>query len=789
MSNFDQRKASTLASLHAADRSRKGSVDAPIAALIKLINSHRDLVSLSSCSGRISVFGEPCEETRAQGLKGGTWAFASHGIVAAEDLLPAINEASSSCSQLVFRFEPFILAAECRDAATALALVACARSCGFRESGVTGAKRAIAGIRCSLRLEVPITNEGKLLVSESYIRHLVQLAITKQRTNWERIDRFTAAFAKQFLHTALPSTTGSDTIHQGSEHVKPGQLAWQQLHLQGPAAEEVKRWAGNDFLYSYNHRGPSAWQRLDLLSGPGPRYRHSAIAWQGLMVIFGGTDGKQAFNDVWLLDANLSTWSRQRHAGKAPAPRCSHAAALSGDRMFVHGGTAGFGTVFADLFALHLPTGAWTEIDAGPRPAPCCFSHTLTAAAGLLVITGGCPKNHNGIVYWTSLNYPRWQRLELATSSAAPKQLMLTRHTANVVQSRIMIVGGGAACFGFGTAFSPTFCIPLDHLHPLAPPSPQPLEAHRPASAASPATLQPSAIAASLQQAMEQLLAAKGVSTDQLPRLLQELPPKWEKLGDLALVPADCMTSPEWHELGQQCWEVVAVALGVTRLARQARIAATGTRDSQAQLLLGPDAWVRHRENGVTFLLDACACMFSSGNVTERARMGQLQCGGEVVVDLFAGIGYYTLPILVHAGASFVHACEWNPAAQAALQKGLTANGVNGRCRVLAGDCRELAPKGVAHRVLLGLLPCSRTGWEAAVAALQPSGGWVHIHGNVNCKHCSPREWAAQAVAQIEKIACNLGRRWQVHWHHVERVKSFAPHILHVVVDMQCRPA
>ncbi|KAK9803237.1 hypothetical protein WJX73_008212 [Symbiochloris irregularis] len=705
MSNFDQRKASTLASLHAADRSRKGSVDAPIAALIKLINSHRDLVSLSSCSGRISVFGEPCEETRAQGLKGGTWAFASHGIVAAEDLLPAINEASSSCSQLVFRFEPFILAAECRDAATALALVACARSCGFRESGVTGAKRAIAGIRCSLRLEVPITNEGKLLVSESYIRHLVQLAITKQRTNWERIDRFTAAFAKQFLHTALPSTTGSDTIHQGSEHVKPGQLAWQQLHLQGPAAEEVKRWAGNDFLYSYNHRGPSAWQRLDLLSGPGPRYRHSAIAWQGLMVIFGGTDGKQAFNDVWLLDANLSTWSRQRHAGKAPAPRCSHAAALSGDRMFVHGGTAGFGTVFADLFALHLPTGAWTEIDAGPRPAPCCFSHTLTAAAGLLV-----------------------------------------------------------SCTG------PASIIPVTY-H----------DSRRRGSLLCPAR--------QLQQAMEQLLAAKGVSTDQLPRLLQELPPKWEKLGDLALVPADCMTSPEWHELGQQCWEVVAVALGVTRLARQARIAATGTRDSQAQLLLGPDAWVRHRENGVTFLLDACACMFSSGNVTERARMGQLQCGGEVVVDLFAGIGYYTLPILVHAGASFVHACEWNPAAQAALQKGLTANGVNGRCRVLAGDCRELAPKGVAHRVLLGLLPCSRTGWEAAVAALQPSGGWVHIHGNVNCKHCSPREWAAQAVAQIEKIACNLGRRWQVHWHHVERVKSFAPHILHVVVDMQCRPA
>ena len=58
-------------------------------------------------------------------------------------------------AQLIFRFEPFILAAECRDMATAQELVAVARQAGFRESGVTATKaRTIAGIRCSLRLEV-----------------------------------------------------------------------------------------------------------------------------------------------------------------------------------------------------------------------------------------------------------------------------------------------------------------------------------------------------------------------------------------------------------------------------------------------------------------------------------------------------------------------------------------------------------------------------------------------------------------------------------------------------------
>ncbi len=75
-----------------------------------------------------------------------------------------------------------------------------------------------------------------------------------------------------------------------------------------------------------------------------------------------------------------------------------------------------------------------------------------------------------------------------------------------------------------------------------------------------------------------------------------------------------------------------------------------GTRDSQVQLLKGDSGWVRHLEVGVAYSLDVTRCMFSSGNVTERTRMGKMRASGETVVDLFAGIGYYTLPLLVHAG-------------------------------------------------------------------------------------------------------------------------------------------
>ena len=46
-----------------------------------------------------------------------------------------------------------------------------------------------------------------------------------------------------------------------------------------------------------------------------------------------------------------------------------------------------------------------------------------------------------------------------------------------------------------------------------------------------------------------------------------------------------------------------------------------------------------------------------------------------------------------------------------------------------------MAPKGVADRVLLGLIPSSEDSWNVACCCLRPDkGGWIHVHGNVSTK-------------------------------------------------------
>ncbi|XP_021719707.1 tRNA wybutosine-synthesizing protein 2/3/4-like [Chenopodium quinoa] len=283
-----------------------------------------------------------------------------------------------------------------------------------------------------------------------------------------------------------------------------------------------------------------------------------------------------------------------------------------------------------------------------------------------------------------------------------------------------------------------------------------------------------------MKEAVALLLKQKSLSEG----LLEQLPTRWERLGDVVVLPITSFRDPAWDTIGSELWSAVAQTLGARRLARQGRVASTGTRDSRLEILIGDNGWVEHRENGIAYCFDTTKCMFSWGNLSEKLRMARVDCRGEVIVDLFAGIGYFTLPFLVRGNATLVYACEWNPHAVEALHHNLQVNLVSDRCIVLEGDNRLTAPKGVANRVCLGLLPSSEGSWVTAVRALRCEGGTLHIHGNV--KDSEESQWTLHIMDSISEIAKSEGRCWNVSVVHLERVKWYAPHIRHLVADVRC---
>jgi tRNA G37 N-methylase Trm5 len=184
--------------------------------------------------------------------------------------------------------------------------------------------------------------------------------------------------------------------------------------------------------------------------------------------------------------------------------------------------------------------------------------------------------------------------------------------------------------------------------------------------------------------------------------------------------------------------------------------------------------------------------MFSRGNITEKIRFAKLVHQGEVLVDLYAGIGYYTLPALVHGKAAHVYACEWNEHAASALEFNLKANAVDERSTIFVGDCRISAKVhslvDLCDRVSLGLLPSSEGGWRTAVKALRRStGGWLHIHGNVPEKE--QRTWVLWLCRCLGRITVEeVLPDWVVLCTDVEKVKSFAPTVYHYVADVLVGP-
>ena len=93
-------------------------------------------------------------------------------------------------------------------------------------------------------------------------------------------------------------------------------------------------------------------------------------------------------------------------------------------------------------------------------------------------------------------------------------------------------------------------------------------------------------------------------------------------------------------------------------------------------------------------------------------------------------------------------------------------------------------PPACAHRVILGLLPSSERAWPTALALLREQGGVLHVHANV--ADADARAWADALPARLLALA-PAGRRWTARTAHLQRVKSYAPHVSHVVADVDIR--
>lgn len=195
-------------------------------------------------------------------------------------------------------------------------------------------------------------------------------------------------------------------------------------------------------------------------------------------------------------------------------------------------------------------------------------------------------------------------------------------------------------------------------------------------------------------------------------------------------------------------------------------------REPVIKLLYGEDTETINKENGCLFKLDLKKVMWSKGNNNERIRIAKLVEDNETVIDMFAGIGYFSIPIGVHSNAKQVYSIEINPNSFHYLKENIKLNKINNIIPLL-GDCMDITPEYSADRIIMGYVKTTHHYLKTAIDSLN-KGGVIHYHETVPEKLMDTRP-----INRIKEVAGDRSAEFL----KLNKVKKYSPGVFHVVCD------
>ena len=139
-----------------------------------------------------------------------------------------------------------------------------------------------------------------------------------------------------------------------------------------------------------------------------------------------------------------------------------------------------------------------------------------------------------------------------------------------------------------------------------------------------------------------------------------------------------------------------------------------------------------HKEHGCKYYVDVAKAYFSPRLSQEHNRVASLVQNGETVVDLFAGVGPFSVLIAKGNQTVKVYAVDINPDAVELLKRNIMLNRVDNRVFPVLCDARQAVESklfGGADRVIMNLPEKAIEFVDAACNAIKPAGGIVHFYG------------------------------------------------------------
>ena len=211
----------------------------------------------------------------------------------------------------------------------------------------------------------------------------------------------------------------------------------------------------------------------------------------------------------------------------------------------------------------------------------------------------------------------------------------------------------------------------------------------------------------------------------------QELISSFDQIGDIIIVKIPNSLLTKKKLIGETLLNEVKIAKSVFY---QASAVEGDFRTRNLEILAGEDKTeTEYKEFGCKFTVDVENAFFSPRLSTERERIANLVQDGEIVVNMFAGVGMFSIMIAKKKRFT-VYSIDINPVATKLCEKNIISNKIAGNIISINGDASQVIQeqlKNKSDRTLMLLPERSDEFLESAINATK-SGGIIHYYSHIH---------------------------------------------------------
>ena len=273
-------------------------------------------------------------------------------------------------------------------------------------------------------------------------------------------------------------------------------------------------------------------------------------------------------------------------------------------------------------------------------------------------------------------------------------------------------------------------------------------------------------------------VALEGILTEEE---LLALPRGFQTIGDVAIIKLNPILLVKKGLIAKQFLELLPSIKSV--YLNSGRVKGQFRTPEKIEYLIGVEnSIVKHKEHGVVYKFDFTKIMFSMGNLSERKFLATLVEEDEIIVDMFAGIGYFSLPIAKHSKPKKIYSIELNPESFKYLKENIKLNHFEETIIPINGDSKEevikLSQSGIkADRVIMGVFPAPKDFIKEALTLAKIEGTIYHYEGVGDQEKYLDLFNDFKEIVELIDYRCELiAKRF---------VKSYGPRLYHIVFDIK----